>query len=351
MEGDSTRGGSKSLSYTAPAVKEVAKRAGVSIATVSRVLSGKSLVSPELAGRVKLAAIELHYRPNRAARSLRARETRAIGVLVPDIENPFFTSIIAGIEEILQAADYTLLLANYSEDPERESRLLRTLAGESVDGIIFTPSGAQSREYQRLLDTGIPMVAVSRKPEGLRVDVVGVDNEGGAAEAVRHLLKLGHVRIAFVNGTLAVSTGREKEAGYYRAFREAGVPVDPRLILHTDWRHPSGSKAMNELLDLPSRPTAVFGGNNMITLGILEVIHGRGLQIPRDIAVVGFDDLVWATSLRPSLTAVAQPCGDVGRKAAELLLARTADPTGETRNVEFAATLIVRYSCGQQWKW
>jgi DNA-binding LacI/PurR family transcriptional regulator len=329
-----------------PTVRDVAELAQVSTATVSRVLAGTDPVREDLRERVFRASNELGYTPNRVARNLRVRSTRMIGVVVPDIENPFFTSAICGIEEVLQSANYGLLLGNYSEDPKRENELLGTLRAEGAAGIIFTPSNAPGADYRDLIQAHIPTVAISRSPARLNVDSVTVANRAGARAATEHLIQLRHRRIAFINGPLVISTARERQAGYEEAFAAADLQIRQDLIVYGDFRQKSGYQAMQVLLNLPSPPTAVFTASNLLTLGALQAIHEGGWKIPQQIAVVGFDDLAWATSLQPPLTAVAQPARDVGVTAARLLLDRLAEPERPTRRIVLETRLVVRASCG-----
>ncbi len=327
-------------------VKEVAERAGVSTATVSRVLSGSTGVREPLRSRVLEAARLLSYRPNRAARNLRVRSSRTVGVLIPDIENPFFTSVICGIEDALRETDYSLLLANYNENPEQEARGLETFRAEGVRGLIFAASSAPSRLYTELGDAGVAMVAVSRVPIRLRVDIVTVANREGAYHATAHLIQLGHKRVAIINGPEVLTTAHDRQAGYEDALREAGLPLEESLVVHCDFRQAAGHAAMQQLLSLAAPPTAVFAGSNLLTLGALQAIHESMLEIPSQIAIVGFDDLPWATSLRPPLTTVAQPAFEVGRTAAELLLDRVQNPAMPRRQVVLETRLVVRSSCG-----
>jgi LacI family transcriptional regulator len=326
--------------------KDVAELAGVSTATVSRVLSGVVSVSEPLRAKVSQAARQLGYRPNRAARDLRARSTRTIGVLIPDIENPFFTSVICGIEQMLQEAGYTLLLANYNEDPERESAHLETFRAEGVAGLIFAASSDPSPLYQQLADSGMAMVAVSRLPGRLRTDQVLVANRDGAYAATAHLISRGYSRIALINGPEQLNTARERQQGYEEALGEAGLTVDEKLIAHCDFRQTSGHACMQRLLSLSSRPMAVFAASNLLTLGALQAIHEANLAIPSEIAIVGFDDMSWAMSLRPPLTTVAQPATEVGRTSAELLLQRIRTPDQPRKQIMLETRLIIRASCG-----
>lgn len=329
-------------------VKEVAERAGVSTATVSRALSGTGSVREPVRARILEAAQELSYRPNRAARDLRVRSSRAVGVLIPDIENPFFTSLVCGIEDVLGKTDYSLLLASYNEDPDQEERRLEVFRADGVRGLIFAASRSPSRLYTELGRAGMALVAASRDVTRLPVDQVTVANQDGAYAATSHLIHLGHKRIGMINGPLELTTARDRQAGYEQALHEAGMTLDESLVMHSVFKQAGGYSAMQQLLSSANPPTAVFAGSNLLTLGALQAIHERHLAIPDEIAIVGFDEMPWAMSLRPPLTTVAQPAFDVGRTAAELLLARVREPSMPRRQVVLETKLIVRSSCGFQ---
>jgi DNA-binding LacI/PurR family transcriptional regulator len=269
-------------------------------------------------------------------------------VLIPDIENPFFTSLVCGIEDVLGKSDYSLLLASYNEDPDQEERRLQVFRAEAVRGLIFAASLAPSRLYAELGKGGMALVAVSRDIARLPVDQVTVANQEGAHEATSHLIRLGHKRIAMINGPLALTTARDRRAGYEQALREAGLALDESLVIHAAFKQTGGYSAMRQLLASPVPPTAVFAGSNLLTLGALQAIHELHLAIPKDVAIVGFDEMPWAMSLRPPLTTVAQPAFDVGRTAAELLLSRVREPALPRRQVVLETKLIVRSSCGAE---
>jgi LacI family transcriptional regulator len=331
-----------------PTVKEVAERAGVSTATVSRALSGTGKVREPARARILEAAQELSYRPNRAARDLRVRSSRAVGVLIPDIENPFFTSLVCGIEDVLGKTDYSLLLASYNEDPIQEERRLEVFRADGVRGLIFAASRSPSRLYSELGKAGMALVAASRDVTRLPVDQVTVANRDGAYAGTSHLIQLGHRRIAIINGPLALTTARDRQTGYEQALHEAGLPLDESLVMHGAFNQAAGHSAMQQLLSSNAQPTAVFAASNLLTLGALQAIHDRHLAIPDDVAIVGFDEMPWAMSLRPPLTTVAQPAFDVGRTAAELLLARVREPELPRRQIVLETKLIVRSSCGSR---
>lgn len=330
----------------APTITEVAARAGVSTATVSRVFAESARVSSELRQRVHQAARHLGYQPSRVARSLRLGSTLTVGVIIPDLQNPFFTAVVRGIDNSLQAAGYTLLLANSDEVPAREERMLATFRAEGVAGLIFVPIAAHRGEYRHLLHPPLPVVAIDRLPPGIRVDLVTVDNIDASRRAVAHLLALGHRRVGLVAGPERHSTAHDRHEGYAKALADAGLPVQPDLVAPGDFREAGGYAAMLALLDRPDPPRAVFVANNLMTEGALRAIVERRRRIPDDVALVCFDDLPWATVIDPPLTAVAQPAHEIGAAAAELLLARIAEPDRPVRHVVLETTLIVRASCG-----
>jgi LacI family transcriptional regulator len=329
-----------------PTMKHVAERAGVSTATVSRVLTGFDGVSDELERRVREAVQELDYHPNRVARNLRVRTTRTIGVVISDIQNPFFTSLVRGIEDVLQTANYTFLLGNSDEDLVRERVYLSMLRAEGVAGIIFAPSTTNAEEYLPLIKAHAPLVAIDRGPTDIPIDLVCVDNRHGAAMAVTHLISLGHDRIGFIGGPASISTASERRAGYEQALAEAGLEAEPALLRSANFRQSGGYEAMLALLELRRRPSAVFVANNLMTLGALQALHEQGLQIPSDMAIVGFDDMPWATSLQPPLTAVSQPTYALGTTAATLLLERIKTPDRQPTHIALKTQLMVRASCG-----
>jgi len=327
-------------------VHQVAALARVSTATVSRALAGTGSVTELLRRRVVDAAATLNYRPNRAARSLRIRRSLTVGVLIPDIQNFFFTGIERGLEQVLHEEGYTYLLGNSDGAAERERLYIDTLRDEGAAGFIIVPSERGNRSYRALQDSGVPIVMLDRTAPGLSVDQVNVTNQEGVRTAVRHLIQLGHRRIGYIGGPSALNVARERLAGYEQALEEAGLPMDPALVRPGDFQQAGGLAATEALLNLSPRPTAMFAANNLMTLGAFEALHRRRMVIPDDVAIVGFDDLPWATSLQPPLTAVAQPTFELGVAAAQLLLARLRDPRRPFRRVVLDTVLIVRGSCG-----
>src|ERR1017187_2902456 len=327
-------------------IREVAAEAGVSTATVSRALAGLDGVAKEARDRVTRAVAKLNYRPNRLARSLRLGHRKVIGVIIPDLQNPFFTGVVHGVEAELHRAGYTLLLGNSDGLAEREEEQLEILRGEGVAGLVFIPGNQPTANYETILTWEIPVVAVDRSPGELEVDLVCSSNREGMRQAVNHLLSLGYKEIALLNGPEGISVTQERLGGYQDALRIAGIAVRESFIIHSDFRQSGGYAAMGRFLDMSKRPRAIAVANNLMTLGALQAIHERGIRIPEELAVVCFDDMPWAISLRPPLTAVAQPAEELGRTAAQLLLERLEDPTRLVRQVVLPTRLIVRASCG-----
>lgn len=329
-----------------PTIRQVAALAGVSTATVSRVLARSGRVSPDLDSRVRAAAKQLNYQPNRAARNLRARQGSTVGVLIPDIQNLFFTAIVRGIDDEVTKFGYTLLLANSDGTAERERVYLDTFRAEGVAGLLAIPSQNDERPFRQFLETGVPMVILDRTVHLPNVDLVSVTNKEGAAGAVAHLTALGHRRIAMIAGLESHNVGSDRRQGFVEGMRAAGLEPDPQLIKDGAFEREAARQATFDLLDLPEPPTAIFSANNTMSLGVLQALHERGLNAPRDLSIVGFDDMPWQVAMQPPLTCVAQPTYDIGATAARLLLERIADPTRPVRRVILETALVVRDSSG-----
>jgi LacI family transcriptional regulator len=327
-------------------ITEVATQAGVSTASVSRVLAGSRFVGSRMRERVLATVAKLDYHPNRLARDLRVGLRKVIGVIIPDLQNPFFPEVVHGVEAVLYTAGYTLVLGHSGGLAERERTHLAVLRGEGVAGLILIPDSEREASYETLHSWDIPVVAVDRTPSGLKVDLVTSSNRVGAREATSHLLAHGYKTIALINGQKGVSVAQERLAGYQEALHAARVPLQEAFVIHSDFRQEGGRMAMCRLLDLPRPPRAALVANNLMALGALQAIHERGLRIPDEVAIVGFDDMPWATSLRPPLTAVAQPAEEIGRTAAQLLLERLRSPGRLPRRVVLPTRLIIRASCG-----
>ncbi len=333
-------------------LKEVADKAGVSIATVSRVINSKTVVKGETELRVQKVIRQLGYRPNRVAQRLRTTKGagKLIGLLIPDIRNPFYVDIIRGIEQYAYARNFAVIIGNFSQDEERQKFYIETLKSESVDAFIVAPFPGMNEYVKELADEGYAVVCIDRGLPDVNLDVVKVDNFQGAFDAIGHLIRAGHTRIGHITGNRQIPTTMERMAGYEAAFAQYGLTIDPDIIVSRDSDYRSGADLAAHLLDMPHPPTALFTSNNLLTLGALETIHSRGLKIPGQVAIVGFDDMDWAMSLNPPLTAVRQSGFEIGRIAIELLHQRIADPARPFVSIVLKTELIVRSSCGYQLK-
>jgi LacI family transcriptional regulator len=328
-------------------VRDVARRAGVSTSTVSHVLNRTRFVSDELRERVLAAMRELDYEPNAAARMLTLKRSNTIGLIVSDIRNPFFASVARGVEDVAQEHGYTVVLCNSDEDVVKETICLKALKTGQVDGVLLASAGPAHSYLTRLIHAGFPVVLVDRELPDLGVPAVLLDNEGAAYNAVRHLIARGHERIGMVGGRPSISTTTERIAGYQRALREAGLEADSRLLISGQSTSEGGARATNALLDLEGPPTAIFSGNNLMSIGALQAIVSRGLSVPDDVALAGFDDFPfpWSDAFRPHLTTVAQPTYELGRRAADILVELLRGSRSEpAQRVVLDGKLVIRES-------
>lgn len=324
-------------------IKEVAERAGVSPATVSRVMSNATSVRPAYRERVLQAVAELDYRPNRLASNLRRQATAMIAVVVSDIENPHFTQMVRAVEDAAYARGFRVLLCNTDETPEKQRAYLDVLAAERVQGIILVPSNPAPEGIERVLALNIPVVAFDRLVDDQRADAVVIDNVEGGRRATTHLLDAGHRRIGFVGGQPEIQTATERESGYAAAMAAAGMLP---LVANGGFRLDLGRAATDDLLDLGD-VTALVVANNLMTVGALQAIRARGLRIPGDLALVTIDDPFWAALMDPPLTALAQPVRRMADAAARLLFDRIDGARDRARCVVFDFDLRVRRSCGR----
>ncbi len=305
-------------------IKEVAQRARVSVGTVSNVLSGAVKVSPQLVERVSKAIRELDYHPNHIARSLKIKQTKMLGMVIPDITNPFFPLIVRGAEDAALKNGYLLVTFNTDDRTEREKQVLSMLRLRRTDGILLVTARDTTdlSHVTGTIDSGIPVLCLDRIPNKLKVDSVTVDNIKGAQVCIRHLISMGHRRIATITGAMGLGTAVDRLKGYKMALKEAHLKLDPDLIKEGNFRIEGGYQAAKELLLQHDRPSALFVANGMMTLGVLRALEEIGLDCPGDIAVATFDDLAIADVFRPHLTAVAQPAYVMGCRGAEILIER-----------------------------
>jgi len=328
-------------------IKDVARQAGVSVATVSRVLNGSPTVNPALRRQVLTTVETLKYRPNRLARNLRTNTTKIIAFVVPDIQNPFFISVARGIEEVAFREGYTLLVCNTDDDPQREASYFQVLSDEAIAGIVVCSSDERLGhiEARKLLNRGMALVAVDRRLENAPVDSVLSDNFGGSRLAVSHLIQCGHRRIGLIAGPDRFAPGRERRLGYEQALLDHDLPVERELVKVTNFKAATAETATAELLGLPQPPTALFVCSGNSALGALRAIHRCGLSIPQDISVVIFDDLDWEEAYNPPLTAVAQNTRLLGITAADLLLRRIRGDKETPQERRLPTSLVIRGSC------
>jgi LacI family transcriptional regulator len=323
-------------------IQEVAKRAGVSISTVSRVLNGTARVNGEVKERVYEAIQALDYRPNRAARLLRANTSRIIGLLISDLQNPFFMDIIKGVEDTAQRNGYSVILCNSDEDAAREQRYLEVLFDERVAGAIIVPTHEQLEGLTRFQEHDIPIVALDRRitVKGMNIDAVLADNVLGASQAVTHLIENGYRRIGVITGPKSTTTGRERLEGYRQALRRAGITPDPALERSGPYKAEAGRQLAESLLSLDPPIDALFACYNMVTLGAMDALYERKLRVPDDIALVGYDEMPWASLGAISLTTVVQPAYEMGTSAA-LRLFQRLQHHGESARQEIMLTPIL----------
>jgi LacI family fructose operon transcriptional repressor len=325
-------------------IKDVAERAGVSVATVSRVLSNKPHVRPEVRERVLRVVEELGYRPNRTASSLRKQTSQVIGLLVSDIRNPFFTAIARAIEDIAIARGMSVFYCNTDEDQEKEQLYLHNLLDENVAGIIFSPTVETTTSFEFVLETDIPVVTIDRRIDGANIDSVLSDNVQSSHMLTTHLLEIGFDRIGAAIGLQDSTTGRERMKGFELAHRDFNIDFDPHLVSYVRPHEFEGEELVSQWLNAKHRPNAILGGNGLITIGAVGAISKAGLRIPEDIAVAGFDDASWMPYVGPGLTVIGQPVYEMGRTAAELLFERMDDPSRPPREVVLKGRLITRGS-------
>lgn len=326
-------------------IKDIAKRAGVSVATVSRVINGLDGVRPQTRERVLAAMKELDYSLNAAARTLRVSRSQMIGLMVPDISNSFFGHLARGIGAVLRERGFRLALYNTELSSQVENDYVSVIREQRLDGVIVAPVSEQS-EAVAALHQEIPTVLVDRRAAGLSLNTVLVDNAYGARLAVEHLIKLGHREIACITGPDDITTGRERAAGYRRALQAHGIPVRDGLLESGEFSVEFGAAAMERILDRGERPTAVFAGSNYTTVGALQALTARGISVPGDVALVGFDDFELGAFLEPPVTVVEQPIEELGAAAARLLLETMERSDFPPREVMLKPRMIVRRSCG-----
>jgi LacI family transcriptional regulator len=337
QDGDSAQGrASRRVS-----IRQVAERAGVSSATVSRVLTGSANVRGSVRDRVLAAMQELNYRPNRLAQSLRRQHAQMIGIVVSDIENPHFTEMVRAVEDGAFRRGFRVLLCNTDEDPEKQAAYLQMLEAERVVGVIVSPCASGSEEVSALIDSGIDVVAFDRVVEDPRADAVLANNFDAAQLATNHLIEQGHTRIGLVGGSVEVATGAERLRGYQAAMASAGL--EP-LAADGGFRIEGGELATGALLRAYPRPSAIVVANNLMTIGTLRALRAASIAVRTEMALVAIDDPFWADLVEPPITALAQPVREMAESALTLLFERIENNRTEPKRISFDFQLTVRQS-------
>jgi LacI family transcriptional regulator len=324
-------------------INDVAARAGVSTATVSRALNGKSTVDPSLAARVLAAAQALGYQPNGPARNLRRQEAAVLALIISDVENPFFTAIARGVEDVAQRVGYSVVLCNSDENADKERRYIDVAIQERVAGVVLSPTSTATN-VDPLVARGTPVVAVDRPLPERSSDTVLVDTRLAAREATEHLLSQGYQRIACITGPSGVRTADDRLAGYRDALRSGGLRSSARLVRRTEFKAAGAHRAATDLLEAPEPPDAFLIANSAMAIGVLEALRSHDRRPGRDVGVIAFDDVPWAALVEPPLSVVAQPAYEIGTVAAQLLLARIADTDRPPTTTTLGARLITRGS-------
>jgi LacI family transcriptional regulator len=330
-----------------PTIRDVAKRAGVAPTTVSRVVNNSGYVSKETRERVEAAIAELGYVPNTLARSLRFKKTNTLALVLPDITNPFWTTVARGVEDAASDRGFNVILCNTDESESKQAKYLTVLLQKQIDGIVLAPARSTAEPVESIQKQGVPVVVLDRRVPCTQVDTVRGDSVRGAYRLVRLLLTLGHRRIAILTGPQGVSTAVDRVAGYRQALVETGLDTDVELVYYGEFTQASGYEMTQHVLTATPRPTALFAANNFIAIGSLRALRDAGLQMPEDMALVSFDDLPQAFVIDPFLTVAAQPAYEMGHKATELLLARLSGLAPlEYQEIVLPTETIVRRSSG-----
>jgi DNA-binding LacI/PurR family transcriptional regulator len=326
-------------------IKDVADAAGVSTATVSRVLSDKPHVRGKVRDQVMTVVKELNYSPNRVARNLRARKSNVIGLLVSDIQNPFFTLISRAVEDAAYQQGMSIFLCNTDENPEKEAMYLKLMRDERVAGLILSPTHKLTGDFRSIVDPKLPMVVIDRRVTGAEIDTILIDNEDAAFRLTRHLLDHGCRRIGALFGS-GTTTSKDRRKGYLAALKEKGLEPSPDLAIHIPAREQDGFAATVRLLAQPMPPDAIMTSNGLLAAGAFRALREQRVPIPGQLAFASFDETPWSTLVEPSITVIEQPTYEIGHSAVELLLKRIQDPGCACKEMILKSRLTIRRSCG-----
>jgi LacI family transcriptional regulator len=329
-----------------PTILDVAKRAGVAPITVSRVINNSGYISLPTRERVEVAVKELGYVPNTIARGLRSKRTHTLALVVTDITNPYFTSMARGVEDVAGECGYTVIYCNTDESENKEEKYANMLAQRQVDGVLLVPSCGNANTIKFLESNDIHVVVLDRHISGVNTDIVCTDSKDGASHLIKLLIGLGHKQIAIITGQKEVSTSIDRVAGYQQALAEAGLSEN-ELIYYGAFNEQSGYELTKQAMIQFPKPTAIFGANNFIAIGIIKALNDLKVDVPGDVSVVGFDDLPEFVFIKPFLTVAKQPAYEMGRLATELLLKRIkGELTEEYQELVLPIEIIVRESSG-----
>jgi len=320
----------------------------VSFTTVSHVLNDTRPVSADARRRVLAAVDEIGYLPSAVARSLRKSETKIVGVLVPNVQNPFFSELVCGVEECCRLAGFSVFLCNSDNDPKRQQQYMRTLLEKRVDGLLLSSAGDDEALARIFKLASVPSVTVDRLVPGARADRVSVHNQQGAHNAVQHLLELGHRRIACISGPAEFEVARERIEGWRRALMEAGITPDESLVIESDFSSPGGYESARRLLRAQTGSTTpvtgIFASNDMMAIGVLRAAAELGIKVPQALSVVGFDDIELSRYVFPALTTVGCSIKQLGHEAGRVLIERIENPGAQLKDVLLTLRLVVRES-------
>jgi len=328
-------------------IKDVAKVAGVSVATASRVLGGYGYVSEEAREKVLEVAKKLKYKPHAIAKSMITGRTKTVGFIVGDIENPFFAGIARAVNNIIIPEGYNLLVYTTYENILEEQKAVETFTERRVDGIIIAPTCIREHSHiDGAIELGIPVVLVDRVLNGIGLDTVAVQNVEGAYEAVKYLIEIGHTNISFLSDSLDINSNRERLDGYIKALEAYNIPIDETLIRSGKYTVEDGYRSTVALISNKKRPSAIFTSNNFMTEGLLLATKDMGINIPEELAVIGFDDMKWYQLISPSISVVAQPVHKIGHTAARRLMRRMLGDSSRPELIRLPVKLIIRESTG-----
>ncbi|MEQ6388721.1 catabolite control protein A [Bacillaceae bacterium S4-13-58] len=300
-------------------IYDVAREANVSMATVSRVVNGNPNVKPATRKKVSEVIERLGYRPNAVARGLASKKTTTVGVIIPDISSVFFAELARGIEDIATMYKYNIILANSDQNKEKELHLINTMLGKQVDGLIFMGGSISEEHITSFKTSQVPIVLAATLDDSKEISTVNINYERAAYDAVKYLVENGNKKIGFITGPIETAIDNEKYKGYQTALHEASIEVDEELIIQGDYSYDSGMEAVDQFFNLTNPPTAIFVSSDEMALGVIHGVQDRGLSVPQDVEVVGYDNTRLATMVRPTLSTIVQPMYDIGAVSMRLL--------------------------------